>query len=85
MLRTVEGIFRKGEVRLDEPPAGVEDGTRELVTFLTGMPIDLVSRGLDSAAADLRGRLATFAEEWDSPEMDIYDDYDAARADLQAR
>jgi hypothetical protein len=25
--------------------------------------------------ADLRSRLSQFAEEWDSPEMEIYDDY----------
>jgi hypothetical protein len=26
--------------------------------------------------------LATFAEDWDSPEMDIYDNYDAVKANL---
>ena len=31
-------------------------------------------------AADLRTRLATFAEDWDRPEMDVYDDYDAAKS-----
>jgi hypothetical protein len=31
-------------------------------------------RGLD--LAELRGRLEAFAEEWDSPEMDVYDAYD---------
>jgi len=30
----------------------------------------------------LRARLATFAEEWNAPEMDIYDNYDAAKANL---
>jgi len=29
--------------------------------------------------------LASFAEDWDSPEMDVYDDYDAAKARLEAR
>lgn len=29
---------------------------------------------------ELRARLESFAEEWDSPEMDAYNDYDAARA-----
>ena len=47
--------------------------------------IILESRGIDEAqAADLRGRLSTFAEEWESPEMDLYDDYEAAHARLQA-
>ena len=86
VLRTLQGIYRDGEIQLIERPADVQDGTRVLVTFLTRMPVNLAERGVDSAgAADLRDRLATFAEEWDSPEMDIYDDYDAARAGLQAR
>ncbi len=43
--------------------------------------------GLMSAevAADLRTRLASFAEEWDSPEMSHYDNYDAAKAKLPSR
>lgn len=36
-------------------------------------------------AAELRSRFATFAEEWERPEMDVYDDYDAARARLEAK
>jgi hypothetical protein len=35
--------------------------------------------------AELRARLDRFAEEWDSPEMSIYDDYDGFKADLQTR
>jgi hypothetical protein len=43
--------------------------------------IDLSSVGIDKAqAADLRARLATFAEDWSSPEMAVYDDYAAAKA-----
>ena len=46
--------------------------------------IPLEARGIDEAqAADLRARLSTFADEWESPEMDIYDDYEAAHARLQ--
>ena len=45
--------------------------------------IDLRARGIDEKqAADLRGRLSTFAEEWDSPEMEMYDDYDRAKSHL---
>jgi len=37
--------------------------------------VDLRSRGIGEAqAADLRGRLETFAEDWDRPEMAIYDE-----------
>ncbi len=43
--------------------------------------IDLQKRGIDKAqAADLRERLATFAEDWENPEMSIYDNYDAAKS-----
>jgi len=37
--------------------------------------LDRPERGSDaSQAADLRHRLALFAEDWDRPEMDAYDD-----------
>jgi hypothetical protein len=78
MFRTVQGIYRNGEVALQETPDGVRDGTPVLVTFLTTSPIDLADLGIGpAAAAELRARLSSFAVEWDSPEMDIYDDYDA--------
>ena len=35
-------------------------------------------------AAELRASFASFAEEWEHPEMDVYDDYDAAKARLEA-
>jgi hypothetical protein len=36
--------------------------------------LDLRARGIDERqAADLRGRLGTFAEDWNRPEMDAYD------------
>jgi len=59
------------------------DETRIIVTFLEPGRIDLRALGIDEKhAADLRARLTTFAEDWDSPEMDIYDEYDAAKARL---
>jgi hypothetical protein len=68
---------------LVEPPGDVGDETRVIVTFLEHKLIDLRTRGIDQAqAAELRARLATFAEDWDSPETDIYDDYDAAKANV---
>lgn len=73
MLSSVEGVFRDGKVELVEP-APVNAGGRVIVTFLDGS-VDLGERGIDKAqAADLRRRLATFADDWDSPEMDEYDD-----------
>jgi hypothetical protein len=86
MFRTVEGIYRNGDVHLEETPDGAREGMRVLVTFLTPIPVDLAARGVDPAsAAALRAHLATFAEEWDSSEMDIYDEYDAVHTGLPAR
>ncbi len=39
-------------------------------------PIDLAALGIDQEqAADLRHRLSTFIDDWDRPDMDIYDNY----------
>ena len=81
MIRSVEGIYRDGKIELAEPPTDIRDDTRVIVTFLGSSYVDLPTRGIDQEqAADLRARLASFAEEWDSPEMDIYDDYDSAKS-----
>jgi hypothetical protein len=81
MLNSIEGIYRKGKVELAEVPSNIDDDTRVIVTFLKSGSIDLRKRGIDEAqAADLHSRLSTFAEDWNSPEMDIYDDYDATRS-----
>ena len=83
MLKSIEGIYRNGKIELVEAPSDVRDETRVIVTFLEPRSIDLRARGIDETqAAELRARLATFTEDWDSPEMAIYDDYDAAKANL---
>ena len=83
MLTAIQGIYRDGKIQLTEVPRNVRDDTPVIVTFLTSSTIDLAGRGIDEAqAADLRARLTTFVEEWDSPEMDIYDNYDAAKTNL---
>jgi hypothetical protein len=73
MLKSVEGVCRDGRVELLEPlPQGAEG--RVIVTFLDNPAVDLAQRGIDrDQAADLRRRLAAFAEDWDRPEMDVYD------------
>ena len=77
MSKTIEGIYSKGKVELTEKPGSIPDQTRVMVTFLEPHDTDLRTRGInEKQAADLRARLATFAEEWDSPEMTMYDDYD---------
>lgn len=86
MLISVEGIYRNGKVELRELPANINAETRVIVTFVEPKLIDLRARGIDEVqAADLRARLATFTEDWNSPEMDIYDNYDAAKANLPTR
>ncbi|MCY3721753.1 MAG: hypothetical protein OXG97_05995 [Candidatus Poribacteria bacterium] len=48
--------------------------------------IDLRERGIDETqAAEMRARLASFAEDWESPEMDVYENYDEEKAKLQTR
>jgi len=83
MLMSIKGVYRNGKIDLIEPPDDVSDGTQVIVTFLEFPAIDLRSRGINEAqAADLRARLATFAEDWSSPDMDLYNDYDAAQSNL---
>lgn len=86
MLQAVEGVYRGGKIELLEEPVASE-GMRVIVTFLdnsvepvglvmtSDSSIDLESRGIGiEQAANLRSRLQTFAEDWDQPEMDVYDE-----------
>ena len=76
MLKSVEGVYRDGKVELTEFPGDVRDETRVIVTFLETSRIDLRACGIDEAqAAELRAQLGTFVEEWDSPDMALYDDH----------
>ena len=83
MLTTIEGVYREGRVELSEIPANVDDDTRVIVTFLPNRYVDLQSRGIGHRQAqELRERLSSFAEDWDSPEMEIYDRYDEDKPHL---
>ena len=75
MVKSVEGIHRNGRVELMELLAEAE-GSRVIVTWVNpAEPVDLRERGIDEIqAADLRRRLAPFAEDWDRPEMAAYDE-----------
>jgi hypothetical protein len=85
MLKTIEGVYRKGKVELAERPEEVSEEIPVLVTFLEPHRVDLRAHGIDEAhAAELRTRLSTFAADWESAEMDAYDDYDTARTKLRA-
>ena len=86
MSKTIEGVYRNGKIELSETPNDVDEGTRVVVTFLSPGAIDLRERGIDKVqAAEMRARLASFAEDWESPEMNIYDNYDEEKAKLQTR
>lgn len=77
MLSTFEGVYRNGKVEFSEVPVNFKDETKVLVVFLDKNVIQLSERGIDkSQAVELRDRLTTFIDDWESPEMDIYNDYD---------
>lgn len=86
MFKTIEGIYRNGRIELAEPAQEMPDDTRVMVTFLAPTPVSLRERGIDEAeAAELRSRFASFAEEWESPEMSPYDNYDVSKKQLETR
>ncbi len=74
MSKSVEGIYSDGRVKLSETPDDLEEA-RVIVTFLPdARPQELSAYGIDEAqAADLRGRLRTFEEDWNRPDMEGYD------------
>ena len=81
MLTSVQGIYRNGKIELVELPENVREETQVIVTFLHENEVDLRTRGIDRAqAAELRARLTSFAGDWNTPEMDAYNNYDAAKA-----
>jgi hypothetical protein len=74
MIKSVEGVYRNGRIELSEPVSESE-GSRVIVTWVPAANrVDLREAGInESEALDLRTRLATFAEDWNRPEMDVYD------------
>jgi len=68
---------QRGKVELAEPLENAKDG-RVIVTLISSNQVELELRDIEpSQAADLRHRLASFAEDWDRPEMNAYDDLPA--------
>lgn len=74
LVKSVEGVYRNGKFELIEPILEAE-GSSVIVTWVQPVrTIDLRDRGIEeSQAGDLRRRLGTFREDWDSPEMNAYD------------
>ncbi len=82
MLTTIEGVYRDGRIELKSLPTNVAEEVKVIVTFIDA-DVDLTAHGIDrSQAKILRNNLATFADDWNSPEMSIYDDYDATKSKL---
>ncbi|MEM9272533.1 MAG: hypothetical protein AAGA80_06160 [Cyanobacteria bacterium P01_F01_bin.143] len=84
MSTSIEGIYRNGRVEFTEQPEDIPEGASVIVTFMDNSnDINLTSQGIDrEQAKTLRNNLATFSEDWNSEEMSIYDNYDAAKTNL---
>lgn len=81
MLTSITGVYRDGKIILSEQPTDLPDNTQVIVTFLRSNHIDLSAHSIDEVqAAELRSRLQSFADDWDNPEMDVYDDYDTTKS-----
>jgi hypothetical protein len=71
--KSIEGIYKHGRVELLETPDDVDEA-RVIVTFVPEGSVELAERGIDETdAVNLCARLATFAEDWERPEMGAYD------------
>jgi uncharacterized UPF0146 family protein len=85
MLTTVEGVYRDGRIELKSLPSNIAEESKVIVTFVDSNDndIELATHGIDRSQAEaLRNSLATFADDWNSPEMSIYDNYDAIKSQL---
>jgi hypothetical protein len=83
MLTTVEGVYRHGKVELTECPDRAVEESPVIVTFLSTGSVDLRAYGIDAPqASELRDRLTAIAEDWDSPDMAVYDHYNARKPKL---
>lgn len=78
MLTSIQGIYRDGQIELNELPSSIENNTPVIVTFfgVKNTPISLAKLGIgEQQAHALRLALSSFSDEWDSPEMIRYDSY----------
>ena len=83
MLPSVTGVYRNGIIELVELPPHIGENARVIVTFLGTGEVDMAAQGISTEQfAELRARMQSFAADWESEEMSIYDDYDAAKARL---
>lgn len=84
MLNSVTGTYINGQIKLNECPPNIQEGTEVIVTFISDDGIDLSSQGISQEDAQkLRNNLTTFADDWNSPDMSIYDNYEPNKANLE--
>ena len=73
MTKSVTAIYRDGKIEWLEKPPEVPEA-RVLVTFLPPEPAAGQPPALTpEEVAELRWRFQAFAEDWERPEMDVYD------------
>lgn len=76
-MQTVRGIYKGGRVEFIKSQPTDVDHVPVLVTFLVDehdQSVNLQKQGIGiENAANLRKRLKCFAEDWERPEMDAYD------------
>jgi hypothetical protein len=79
VITTIEGVYRDGRIELKRLPSNIAEEARVIVKFVDDKGVDLDACGIDRPQAEvLRNSLATFADDWNSPEMSIYDNYDVS-------
>ena len=72
-MLTIEGTYKDGQIVLTETPTQLSE-SKVLVTFLETKEINLAERGIGRAqAAQLKNKFSAVAEDWNRPEMDVYD------------
>jgi len=73
-------------VVLGAPPANIAEDAPVPVTFFAPGETDLAAHGISlEQAAQPWARLASFAEGWNAPGMNAYDNYDVACATVLTR
>ncbi|AFZ46767.1 hypothetical protein Cyast_0795 [Cyanobacterium stanieri PCC 7202] len=84
MLKTITGIYQQGKINISQYPENIKEGTQVIITFLESNQIDLESRGINKQEAqNIRENLSIFEDDWTKEEMNIYDDYEQHKANLE--
>lgn len=71
MQQTIQGTYRDGRIHLLEEPPSVGE-SQVLIPFLE--PGNEAAQLTREEVAELRGKLASWEEDWNAPGMDVYDE-----------